>query len=140
MSRYSTGEPAEVAAGEHPLEVGVGEAELLEREQRMRSGPVTERIEIGDQVAELAERVDQVEDADHGLDAAGRPGGASEAEFVAGEDEPPGLVDALRVLAELLVEGGDVIGVRAGEMIDETQRFSPCGRAGSTHPGTETLG
>src|SRR5207237_3506036 len=67
---------AETAARDHAVEVLLAEAELRGLEERMPRGLRRERVQVGDQVAELAVGVDQVEDADDGRAGRGRGGRA----------------------------------------------------------------
>src|SRR5262249_8487372 len=102
---------AEAARVDHPIEILLGEAEVRGLEQRMALRLRSERIQMRDQVTELAIRVDQVVDAleravllrrrrlglrpGHGDGRRGRAIASLPAELEAGEEEGPALVDGM---------------------------------------------
>ena len=147
---------AEVGALDDAVQVGLAEAELRRLEQRMAGAAVAERIEVGDEVAELAVGVDQVEDADDGLGAApgGRAATAADAATVraravrtgavavrghleAGEEQRPALVDGARVGPVASVLLLDVVRVRTAHEIEvghDPHPFSLSGAQAATAP------
>src|SRR5438309_5581863 len=111
---------AEAAARDDAVEVLVAEAELRGLEERMPRGLRRERVQVGDQVPELAVGVDQVEDADDGRAGGGRGGRARRrradqrpvaagAQLEAREEERPLLADRARVRLVAAVLVGDVV-------------------------------
>jgi len=107
----------------HPIEVGVREPELRRLEQGVARLVVAQRIQVGDQVAELAIGVNQVEDADVALEGRlGAYGGGvrpvAPGRFEAGKEQRPMRPDRRRVAQILLVQAVNVIGIRP---IDEIQ-------------------
>src|SRR5438034_483233 len=120
---------AEAAARDHAVEVLLAEAELGGLEERMARGLRRERVQVGDQVPELAVGVDQVEDADDG--GAGRSRGgrarrrradqrpvAAGAQLEAREEERPLLADRARVRLVAAVLLGDVVLVGERRAVD----------------------
>src|SRR5438552_2522846 len=110
----------EAAARDDAVEVLVAEAELRGLEERMPRGLRRERVQVGDQVPELAVGVDQVEDADDGRASGGRGGRARRrradqrpvaagAQLEAREEERPLLADRARVRLVAAVLLGDVV-------------------------------
>src|SRR5436309_3325059 len=110
----------EAAARDDAVEVLVAEAELRGLEERMPRGLRRERVQVGDQVPELAVGVDQVEDADDGGAGRGRGGRArgrradhrpiaAGAQLEAREEERPLLADRARVRLVAAVLLGDVV-------------------------------
>ena len=55
---------AEGRALHDEIEIGLVEAELRQLEQWVRGGVAAERVQVGDEMAELAIRVDQIENAE----------------------------------------------------------------------------
>ena len=78
------------------------QAELAQFEIRMRRRRVGERIDLGDQVAEIAIGVDQAEDAELGR-GVGRRGRGPLGEGEAFEERPPQVIDGRRVGLPALV-------------------------------------
>src|SRR5881296_3354815 len=120
---------AEAAARDDAVEVPVAEAELRGLEERMPRGLRRERVQVGDQMPELAVGVDQVEDADDGRAGRGRDGRArgrradhrpvaAGAQLEAREEERPLLADRARVRLVAAVLLGDVVLVGERRAVD----------------------
>src|SRR5262249_39550272 len=125
---------AEAARVDHAIEILLGEAEVRGLEQRMALRLRSERVQMGDQVTELAIRVDQVVDA---LERAGLPDpvgralhsgrgdhprrraiASLSAELEAGEKKGPALVDGMRIRLPAAVLLRDVVLVGEREPLD----------------------
>ena len=110
---------AEARAVDHPPHVGVGETELGGVEQRVAHGTRLERVQVRNQVAELAERVHEVRGVEHPL---GRRRGTLEErggraavavrQLETGEESRPARVDRGGVGLVATVLLGDVVLVR----------------------------
>ena len=107
---------AEAGTLDGALEVVFVEAELAQRQQGMIGLVVAERVEVGDQVAELPVGVDEVEDAERAL-GPGACGVTVGGELEAGEELRPVFSDRAGVAAKLPVQLLDVIGVRPKDQI-----------------------
>src|SRR5438876_4514673 len=104
----------------------------------MLARAVAEGVEIGDEVAELAEGVDEVGDVGPGPAVAGLGRGGAGARrrlprrepvFDPGEDQRPALVDRARIPPVVLPEGGDVRGVGPRQLIERPWVHSSPGPA-----------
>ena len=136
---------AEAAARDDAVEILVAEAELRGLEERMPRGLRRERVQVGDQVPELAVGVDQVEDADDGR--AGRGGHprchpadgrsvAAGTQLEAREEERPLFADRARVGLVAAVLLGDVVLVGERDAVDAFHpRFFLASLWSSRHPG-----
>src|SRR5262249_30582148 len=134
LAQWHPAAAAEAARVDHPIEILLGEAEVRGLEQRMALRLRSERVQMRDQVTELAIRVDQVVDALERavpLDRRGvglRSGRADHrrrraiaplsAEFEAGEEEGPALVDGTRIRLPAAVLLRDVVLVGEREPLD----------------------
>ena len=118
LAQWSPARAAEAAAVDRALHVRLGEAELGGVEQRMAHRPRLERVQVGDQVAELAEGVHQVggvEDAARGcrgLDQGGGRLAVAVRQLETGEESRPALVDGggIGLVAAILL--GHIVLVR----------------------------
>src|SRR5437867_2207800 len=106
---------AEAPARDHAVEVLLAEAEFRGLEERMARGLRRERVQVGDQVPELAVGVDQVKHTDDGGAGRGRGGRADRGPVAAGpqlearEEERPLLADRARVGLVAAVQLGGVV-------------------------------
>ncbi len=119
----------------HAVEVGLAEAELRRLEQRMARGLRRERIEMRDQVPELAVRVDQIENPDHRLGGGGHEGRRASAvarqrssvpvgcQLEAREEQSPALVDRARIRLVAPVLLGNIVLVREGDAFENAHRY-----------------
>src|SRR5436190_7525550 len=133
---------AEAAARDDAVEILVAEAELRGLEERMPCGLRRERVQIGDQMPELAVGVDQVEDADDRRAGRARRGRADGGPVAAGpqlearEEERPLLADRARVGLVAAVLLGDVVLVGERDAVDAFHpRFFLASLWSSRHPG-----
>src|SRR6266478_1420171 len=78
----------------------------------MLARAAAERIEIGDEVAELAVRVHQLRHR------AARACAVAQREIEAGEHEGPALVDGSGIAEVFAIEGIDVVGIGAGDLVE----------------------
>ncbi len=115
---------------DHPVQVGVAETELGRLEQRMPFGLGRERVQVGDQMAELAVGVHQIEDADDRLGGRrnrGARGGAGTVaaarQLESGEKQRPFLADRARIRLVTPVLLVDVSGIGARDLIQARHDF-----------------
>ena len=78
----------------------------------MLARAAAERVEVGDEMAELAIRVHELRDRAAGARA------VAQRQVEAGEDEGPALVHRGGVAEVLAIEGVDVLGIRAGDLVE----------------------
>ena len=94
------------------VEIALGEAELRQPQQRMLARTATERVEIGHQMAELTIGVHELVDRAAGAHT------ITQGEVEAGEDERPALVDRGGIAKVLTIEGVDVFGIGARDLVE----------------------
>ena len=114
LTERGGGAAAEARALDHPSQVGFREAQLRGLEKRMTGGLRRERIQMRDQVAELAVGMHEVGDLEYGFLLGGcddrrRAPIAVDRELEAGEEESPPLVDRVGILLIAPILLGDVV-------------------------------
>src|SRR5437667_228384 len=119
LPEWRATETLEPAAFDHPLHVVRGETELGGVEQRMAHGARLERVQVSDQMAELAEGMDQVRGVGYAdrrragrLDQGGGHLAVVARQLETGEESRPALVDGggIGLVAAILL--GHVVLVR----------------------------
>ncbi len=103
LTERHVGETAERAGRNRSTEVVRAEAETLELEIGMGSRAVAEWVEVGDEVAEVAIRLDEVGDAQRRGSFGCDRRAVLTCELVAREHERPALVDGFRIVLVLPV-------------------------------------
>jgi hypothetical protein len=97
------------------IEVGIAQAELGEFQQRVAGAPLAERIEVGEEVAEVAIGVDEADDADLlGAAATAWGGRPRQAKLESLEEVAETRIDRFGVLPPALVGGFDGFQVGSG--------------------------
>jgi hypothetical protein len=109
---------AELLPPHHGVEIALREAELFQAEKGVRARAVAERIEIGDDVAELAIGVHEIGDGQASVRARSGTGGGAR-KLVAREDERPPLVDRVRIAPVVRVETIHVLRICAGDVVQQ---------------------
>ena len=140
-------ETLEPAAFDRALHVGLGESELGGVEQRMAHGARLERVQPGDEMAELAEGMHQVGGIEHAIRRRcgrldqGRGGPAVAArQLETGEESRPALVDGggVGLVAAILL--GHVVLVRQRHPVEAVHdAFLLASRRRSRHPWARSL-
>ncbi len=95
LAKRGSGQPDEGIGVEGAIEVGFGQAELGQLQQRVRCLGLAERIEVGQEMAEVAVGIDQADDADLGglsVDSPPMSWALGLAQLEAVEEGPPGFV------------------------------------------------